>query len=372
MKKIKKIFSCLAIASICLGVFSSSLFCFTKKKLPKTQTIITVLCYHHVDGPARTKYSVTSLQLTDQLTALENQGYKFISLAQLEKFLLRTENIPPKSAVITFDDGNYNIYKKAYPLLQQKKIPFAFFVYPASVNKGHAANCADWADLREMAKHGVTIGSHSLNHPFLTKPPQKIKTSAEYNEWLYQELVVSKKIIEKKTGQKIKYFAVPYGAFDQHIYKNLKKSGYALVLNVSGMQNDYLSDPYNINRIIVYGTDTLATFLKNSTAKPLHFNYLYPANLSHISTASPTIKFGLKNMENLKPNTIHSKISSFHGVAMVHNKNTNLYEEQVTFKKPWIYLVSITAYDNANNFYRGDWLFLYDKTTPSFINVQTP
>lgn len=241
----------LIVSAACLAEASPTAL---PKLTPDSQhggTLLAILCYHHVDSALRTEYGVTSEQLSKQLDALEKAGFAFVSGPQVEAFYSRGSPLPPRSALITFDDGNLDIYTRAFPLLQKRKVPFVFYVYPTAVKAGHASHCVSWDDLKDMASKGVTIGYHSMDHPILTSPPKRVANRADYDSWLDRELVRSKAEIEAKLGIAVNEFAVPFGAFDRYVYSRIKAAGYTLALNVHGAMADSRADPLNLNRLIV-------------------------------------------------------------------------------------------------------------------------
>jgi len=60
----------------------------------------------------------------------------------------------------------------------------------------------NWAEIREMAGSGITIGSHSHTHPILSRMPV---------DEAKQEISSSKELIEKHLGLPVKHFAFPNG-----------------------------------------------------------------------------------------------------------------------------------------------------------------
>jgi peptidoglycan/xylan/chitin deacetylase (PgdA/CDA1 family) len=60
----------------------------------------------------------------------------------------------------------------------------------------------NWDEVQEMRKDGITIGSHSHTHPILSRMPiQRAK----------DEILNSKKVIEKMVGIEVKHFSFPNG-----------------------------------------------------------------------------------------------------------------------------------------------------------------
>ncbi len=328
---------------------------------------ITILCYHHVNLVKRTPYSVTSVQLENQLNILERSGFKFISLKQLEDYYYKGINIPTLSAVITFDDGNISAYTKAYPIFKQRKIPWALFVYPSVLSKTHEKQALNWLQVKELAKNGVTIGGHTYNHPFLTLPPKEIRTAKQYDSWLTGEINTSKKTIERKLGRPVKYFAIPFGAFDMTVFQKIISSKYRLAFNVHGMNNNGFSNPLNLNRVIISAYDSPETFWLKTMAKPIIFTNINPPDLARITNANPLIKFELKDSTRYVPGTVDLHLSTFKGIKLTHEGDSLYYENQLELHKQRYYVATVTARDRSGNPCRGNWLFLYKKKTPALL-----
>jgi peptidoglycan/xylan/chitin deacetylase (PgdA/CDA1 family) len=333
----------------------------------RTPVQLTILCYHHIDFPKRTPYSVSSKQFLEQLNILEKFGYKIISLEQVEAFYAGKADIPSRSAVITFDDGNIGAYKVAYPLLKKRNIPWTLFIYPAVINSGHDKYAVTWPQVKEMADNGVTIGNHSYSHHFLTSPPLAINNLDLYKKWLNREIVLSKKEIEKKTGRPIKYFAVPFGAFDRYVYNTLKKAGYRLVLNVHGQNNDEKSDPYNLNRQIILSSESLAVFKTKISILPIKFLKTNPPDLARTNIPTSDVEFILAKKDNYKQETIKLKLSGIKSFYLSNKSFTNIYDEKVILHRQGYYLATVLAKDKKDRLCLGTWLFRYDRTTPNFL-----
>jgi peptidoglycan/xylan/chitin deacetylase (PgdA/CDA1 family) len=74
-----------------------------------------------------------------------------------------------------------------------------------------------WHMIREMQRHGITIGSHTRRHVSLpSEPPLSLK----------EELEGSKRALETELGERIDHFAYPGGHFTSEVVAALDDAGY--------------------------------------------------------------------------------------------------------------------------------------------------
>jgi len=90
---------------------------------------LLILCYHGTslddEHLWRSALYITPETLRQRLASLKCGGYAVLPLGEaLER--LRAQTLPARSVVLTFDDGTYDFYGKALPLLQE-------FGFPATV-----------------------------------------------------------------------------------------------------------------------------------------------------------------------------------------------------------------------------------------------
>lgn len=106
------------------------------------------------------------------------------------------------SIALTFDDGPYPYWTEMYlKILEVYQAPASFFVtgrqseaYPAL--------------LRQIVAAGHEVGNHSYAHSLMGKQPAEKVTS---------DLRSSTEVIEKITGQTVRYFRPPYGDYDRQV-----------------------------------------------------------------------------------------------------------------------------------------------------------
>ena len=113
---------------------------------------------HHVSAG---KYSPCVLS-TENFIGFLDSNQKYISIDEL----LKSSASKYKDAIaITIDDGLYDLYTVAYPLLLERKIPFTAFVSADLLDQeGYITT----EQLKEMSRNPlVTIGSHGCTHKCL-------------------------------------------------------------------------------------------------------------------------------------------------------------------------------------------------------------
>ena len=100
-----------------------------------------------------------------------------------------------------------------------------------------------WDELKTLSRDGVTVGSHALTHPILTRLP--------YEE-ARQEIARSRQVLEERLGIPVAHFAYPYGRradYSPGIQRLVQAAGYrSACANVYGI-NEPASDRFALKRI---------------------------------------------------------------------------------------------------------------------------
>ena len=122
-----------------------------------------------------------------------------------------------KKAILTFDDGEMNNYKLAFPVLKDLGFTAYFFIIVQRIGKN---GYMSWTELKSLEQAGMTIGSHGLTHQVLTN----LKDSH-----VIEELKVSKNSLENHLGIPINAISVPRGFCNDKIIQMAYEAGYTQI-----------------------------------------------------------------------------------------------------------------------------------------------
>ncbi|WP_211655471.1 polysaccharide deacetylase family protein [Planococcus alpniumensis] len=214
------------------------------------------------------QYSVLKSEFKNQIETLIEADAVFLSQEQLLEAKAR-DAFPEKCVWISFDDIDRSVYRNAFPILKEAKIPFTLFIIAGHVGDKDFSNLemATWGQLREMQKSGLAdFGSHTYDmHRFENEIPVFLLPgkSREFE----QDLEKSVKKIELELGVAVKSFAYPYGNTTEAVAQSLKKKGFEVGYILAPQTIRPADDNFLINRIIVNQTtfdDVLLPYLETS------------------------------------------------------------------------------------------------------------
>jgi peptidoglycan/xylan/chitin deacetylase (PgdA/CDA1 family) len=176
---------------------------------------VPILMYHSIskedESGIHSYYrTVTSPQIfSEHLRYLHANGFRTCSLDEAIDHLQQKCHDTTKRVVITFDDAYADFYRRAFPLIDQFGFSATVFLPTGYIGdrpmQFKYRDCLTWSEVRELQRHGVVFGSHTVSHP------QLWELSAKAVE---EEVVRSKRTIEDKTGCAVTSFAYPF-AFPQ-------------------------------------------------------------------------------------------------------------------------------------------------------------
>jgi len=226
-----------------------------KKNLTRDVQILT---YHKINddfdwGITRQRVN----QFERGIKFLCDQGYRTVSLEED----LKPAKASDQKVVITFDDGYEDVYSNAFPILQKYGFTAFVFVITGFVGKYNSWDYnlgrrrkrhLSWKQIKEMSKYGFGFGSHTVNHPDLTKI-DPLSGGVEY------ELRKSKEVLEDKLGNEVVFLSYPFGRYNQFVQEEAKRLGYKRAYALCSKNTEDGFQPFAQNRWGIYLFDSPLT-----------------------------------------------------------------------------------------------------------------
>lgn len=210
----------------------------------------------HVGTEKHNKWRVKPKDFEKQMNWFYKNNWKSFTISELVKL----DEIPEKSFVITFDDGYEDNFTNAFSVLQKYNFKATIYLVPNQTinhweekNTTVLSNLLNEKQILEMQNSGlIEFGSHTLSH---------VNLSIISDEQLINELRESKKEVENITKKECEAFAYPYGKFDDKIVQAVKNAGYKNATVVKRGLFEQNDDIFTIKRIGILGTESFFDFI---------------------------------------------------------------------------------------------------------------
>lgn len=127
---------------------------------------VPVLMYHLIAPPGQAGHAIPGLVISptlfrDQLRTAWRAGWRTITASQLAEDMAVGAQPPPRSFVITIDDGNEDGWTEAYPILRAFDFVATYFVPTGRI--GHPGDLSV-AQVAALSQAGMEIANHTVNH----------------------------------------------------------------------------------------------------------------------------------------------------------------------------------------------------------------
>jgi len=229
------------------------------------QPQLVILLYHHILPAAdNNTYSnngwvVTRELFESQMEYLYKNQYHTVTSDELRSFLYEKKALPPKSVMITFDDGYLSNYLFAYPVLKQYGFKAILFAITGGIQTKDQDYHPDHLDMLSWMQISASTdvfeyGSHTNALHYITADGKSGLVSVSLDQ-AQSDLQLSQKRINNT-----RLFAYPSGQYDDGIIDMLKKSGVDLAFTSSKGYVNQNSNPLLLNRVTVYPDFDIQTF----------------------------------------------------------------------------------------------------------------
>ena len=233
-----------------------------KKSIIIDETVynLPIVMYHHVKQKNPGTYTVTPDEFEGDLVFLKEQGFTTITIAELIGFKDGTFKMPEKPVALTFDDGRYNNYSQAFPLLKKHGCKASFFVIGSFVKKFsggrpqyEGSSFMNFDNLKEMSASGLCdIQNHAYDFHDWTNGRTGVQkkpgeTFEDYKKALEADVNQTQNLLKENCGVSPDAFAYPFGAYNSDAEKIISGMGFRAILTTD----------WGTNKISQRGGDTL-------------------------------------------------------------------------------------------------------------------
>jgi len=233
---------------------------------------IGIFTYHRLSprirGVPAPTLNVTPDRFRKQIAGLQRRGYVFRPLAEILRLQRLGLPMPPRTVVLTFDDGFASVYKNAWPILLELQVPATVLLCTAFLDTGTPFPFDPWAqtyrrqipvdswrplssdECREMQASGlIDFGLHTHTHQdFRSRPGD-----------LADDLRACQRILGDKFGPAEFSFAFPFGYYNDAMIDVIREADLTCAMTVDDCLVPDQSDPFGWARFTAHDWDTPAT-----------------------------------------------------------------------------------------------------------------
>lgn len=243
----------------------------------RTRGRIGILMYHRITercpDVSTPTWNVTPERFRRQLRGLLARGFQAWPLLSILDHGRRGLPVPPRTFVVTFDDGYESVYVNAWAVLRELSVPATLFLATSFLGSLTPFPFDDWPDAasarvpdhawrpltitqcREMAASGlITLGAHTHTHADFRNRPEALE----------EDLSRCIGFMREQFGTAPLTFAFPYGTSQlgfagPALAAAAKRTGVVCGLTTDRELVDPASDPFEWGRFEASQRDSAAT-----------------------------------------------------------------------------------------------------------------
>lgn len=218
---------------------------------------LPIIMYHSIlkDTTRTGKYVVTPDKLASDIEYMYEKGYVSVSMSQVIDYVYNNQPLPEKPFMITFDDGSYNNYGYAAPILRKYNARGIFSIvgeYTDDYTKSNIENLnfgyMRWADVYDLyASENCEVANHSYAfHDNKTRQGSSKKRGESKEEYIKIFRTDTQKLqdeFEKNIGAVPYIYTYPFGSYSEESFEVLKDMGFKATLSCNEGINRITHDP---------------------------------------------------------------------------------------------------------------------------------
>ncbi|MGM9677355.1 MAG: polysaccharide deacetylase family protein [Butyricicoccus sp.] len=236
-----------------------------------TAVPLPVAMYHSVtdQGESPGEYVISPSMLEKDLQWLSQHGYETVVVGDLVSHVENGTPLPEKPVMLTFDDGYYNNYRNAYPLLQKYGMQAVLSPVGTLVEQFTETDDPEehevWSyctsgELQEMAASGVVeIQNHSYDFHELTPRRGCLRKSGEdeatYRNIFFEDTRKAQELFRSIGISPPVCYTYPYGARNTETDALVQEYGFVASLSCEEGITCITRDAASLKNIRRYNRD---------------------------------------------------------------------------------------------------------------------
>lgn len=238
-------------------------------KSAKEEVFLPIIMYHSIlkDKNLQNDYTISPTLFENDLKYLTDNGYTTVTVEDLINYVYHGRDLPDRCIMLTFDDGYYNNYYYAYPLLKKYKCkavisPIASMTekftqtQDISVTYGHISD----DNIIEMVNSGyVEIQNHSYDMHTLTPrkgvSKKRGESAEDYKNAITSDITKAQNYLENVTCKKPSCFVYPFGAKSDGTEEIVRELGFVCTMTCTEEPNVITRDKESLFELGRYRRD---------------------------------------------------------------------------------------------------------------------
>jgi peptidoglycan/xylan/chitin deacetylase (PgdA/CDA1 family) len=217
---------------------------------------LRILFYHRVsDDPD--PLAIPPRRFAAQMDLLGAGGYRVVDVVEAARLLASGAALDGVVA-LSFDDGYRDVAEHALPVLEHRGFRATVFVATGVVDGSAAFSwyarqppVLGWSDIVALDGSALSFEAHTITHPNLTA------LAAAQAE---REIAGSKRALEDRLGRPVTAFCYPAGVYGPRERELVARAGFTAATSCEPGVNTPDSDPLELRRTAIAGSDRLADF----------------------------------------------------------------------------------------------------------------
>ncbi len=243
---------------------------------------VPIVMYHGTIPKSKDlgKYVITPAELESDLKYLKDHDYTSVTMSDLINYVYNGTSLPPKPVMITFDDGYYNNYIYATPILENYNVRAVISVVGEFTEKSTKIpennvqySYVTWEQIKNMHDSGIyeiqnhTFNLHSYGKKRMGAKKNRDESIEAYKNLLYSDVGLLQQKLKESAGIEPNTFTYPFGYISNDSIPILKEMGFKATLScaegvniINRNKNDILYGLKRKNR--PHGVSTESFFKK--------------------------------------------------------------------------------------------------------------